>query len=232
MKIKKAIILGAGFGRRMRPITKKIPKPLVKVNGITLLENSIKFLASLGVKHIVVNAHYLHKEIINFVKGKRFYSKVNVIVEKRKILDTGGGILNASRKFKKQIFFVLNPDTLWRIGYKKEFRKLEKVYKKNKKPTMLVVSKSKSYDRSFKGDFNLNSKNEILRQKNNKFIYTGAQIINRSIFKKRKIKPFSMNKVWNELIKNKELIGVASKQKFFHINNYKIYKKLNKKVIR
>ena len=165
------------------------------------------------------------------MKGKRFHSKVNVIVEKRKILDTGGGILNASRKFKKQLFFVLNPDTLWRIGYKKEFRKLEKVYKKNKKPTMLVVSKSKSYDRSFKGDFNLNSKNEILRQKNNKFIYTGAQIINRSIFKKRKIKPFSMNKVWNELIKNKELIGVASKQKFFHINNYKIYKKLNKKVI-
>ena len=232
MKIKKAIILGAGFGRRMRPITKKIPKPLVKVNGITLLENSIKFLTSLGVKHIIVNAHHLHKEIINFVKGKRFHSKVNVIVEKRKILDTGGGILNASRKFKKQIFFVLNPDTLWRIGYKKEFRKLEKVYKKNKKPTMLLVSKSKSYDRSFKGDFNLNSKNEILRQKNNKFIYTGAQIINRSIFKKRKIKPFSMNKVWNELIKNKELIGVASKQKFFHINSYKIYKKLNKKVIR
>ena len=231
MKIKKAIILGAGFGKRMRPITKKIPKPLVKIKGVTLLENSIKFLNSLGVKHIVVNAHHLHKDIVNFVKRKRFSSKVNVVVEKRKILDTGGGILNASRKFKKQIFFVLNPDTLWRRGYKNEFRKLEKVYLKNKKPTMLLVSKSKSYDRSFKGDFNLNSKNEILRQKNNKFIFTGAQIINRSVFKKRKIKPFSMNKVWDDLIKNKELIGVASRQKFFHINSYKIYKKLNKKVI-
>ena len=231
MKIKKAIILGAGFGKRMRPITKKIPKPLVKINGVTLLENSIKFLNSLGVKHIMVNAHHLHKEIVNFVKRKRFSSKVNVVVEKRKILDTGGGILNASKQFKKQIFFVLNPDTLWRRGYKNEFRKLEKVYLKNKKPAMLLVSKSKSYDRSFKGDFNLNSKNEILRQKNNKFIFTGAQIINRSVFKKRKIKPFSMNKVWDDLIKNKELIGVASRQKFFHINNYKIYKKLNKKVI-
>ena len=231
MKVKKAIILGAGFGKRMRPITKKIPKPLVKINGVTLLENSIKFLNSLGVKHIIVNAHHLHKEIVNFVKRKRFSSKVNVVVEKRKILDTGGGILNASKQFKKQIFFVLNPDTLWRRGYKNEFRKLEKVYLKNKKPAMLLVSKSKSYDRSFKGDFNLNSKNQILRQKNNKFIFTGAQIINRSVFKKRKIKPFSMNKVWDDLIKNKELIGVASRQKFFHINNYKIYKKLNKKVI-
>jgi len=231
MKVKKAIILGAGFGKRMRPITKKIPKPLVKINGVTLLENSIKFLISLGVKHIVVNAHHLHKEIVNFVKRKKFSSKIHVIVEKRKILDTGGGILNASKKFKKQIFFVLNPDTIWRKEYKKEFRKLEKVYLKNKKMTMLLVSKRKSFDRSFRGDFNLNSKNQILRQKNNKFIFTGAQIINRSVFKKRKIKPFSMNKVWDELINKKELLGVTSRQKFFHINNYKIYKKLNKKVI-
>ena len=94
---------------------------------------------------------------------------------------------------------------------------------------MLLVSKSKSYDKSFKGDFNLNSNNEILRQKNNKFIFTGAQIINRSVFKYKKIKPFSMNIVWNDLIKNKRLIGIKSKQKFFHINNYKIYKKLYKK---
>ena len=231
MKVTKAIILGAGFGKRMHPITKKTPKPLVKINGVTLLENSIKFLSSLGVKHIIVNAHHLHMDIVNFVKKKRFSSKVKVVIEKRKILDTGGGILNASKQFKKKIFFVLNPDTLWRKGYKEEFRKLEKVYLKNKKPAMLLVSKSKSYDRSFKGDFNLNSKNEILRQKNNKFIFTGAQIIDRSVFKKRKIKPFSMNKVWDDLIKNKELIGVASRQKFFHINNYKIYKKLNKKVI-
>ena len=87
MKIKKAIILGAGFGKRMRPITKKIPKPLVKINGVTLLENSIKFLSSLGVKHIIVNAHHLHKEMIRFIKTKNFSSKVNVVVEKRKILN-------------------------------------------------------------------------------------------------------------------------------------------------
>jgi len=231
MKVKKAIILGAGFGKRMLPITKKIPKPLVKINGVTLLENSIKFLSSLGIKHIVINSHHLHKEIVNFVKRKRFRFKVNVVVEKGKILNTGGGILNASKKFKKQIFFVLNPDTLWRKGHKKEFRKLEKVYLKNKKPTMLLVSKKKSYDRSFKGDFNLNFKDEIVRQKNNKFIFTGAQIINRSVFGKRKIKPFSMNKIWDELIRKKNLLGVLSQNKFFHINNYKIYKKLNKKVI-
>jgi MurNAc alpha-1-phosphate uridylyltransferase len=232
MKIKRAIILGAGYGSRLRPVTLKIPKPLIKINGVTLLENSIKLLNSLGVKHIIVNAHHLHRQIIKFVKGKKFSSKVDVVVEKKKILNTGGGILNASKKFKKQPFFVLNPDTLWNLKKcKKEFRKLEKLYFKNKKPTMLLVSKKKSFDRSFKGDFNLNSKNEILREKNNKFIFIGAQIINRSVFKKRKIKPFSMNKVWDDLIKERNLLGVVSRKKFFHINNYKIYKKLNKKVI-
>jgi Nucleoside-diphosphate-sugar pyrophosphorylase involved in lipopolysaccharide biosynthesis/translation initiation factor 2B, gamma/epsilon subunits (eIF-2Bgamma/eIF-2Bepsilon) len=164
MKVKKAIILGAGFGKRMRPLTKKIPKPLVKIRGVTLLENSITFLGSLGIKHIVVNSHHLHKKIISFIRKNKFSSKVHVVVEKGKILDTGGGILNASKKFKNQTFFVLNPDTIWRKEYRKEFRKLEKVYLKNKKPAMLLVSKSKSYDRSFKNDFNLNSKNEILRQ--------------------------------------------------------------------
>jgi len=230
MKIKKAIILGAGFGKRMLPITKKIPKPLIKINGITLLENSINFLSSIGIKHIIVNAHYLHKEIVNFIKRKKFTPKVQVVIEKRKILNTGGGIFNASKKFKKNIFFVLNPDTLWRKEYKKEFKKLEKVFLKNQKPVMLLVSKKKSYDKSFKGDFNLNLKSEILREKNNKYIFTGAQIINRKVFKKIKIKNFSMNKVWNDLIKKQKLLGIVSKQKFFHINDYKIYKKLKKKL--
>ena len=74
MKVKKAIILGAGFGKRMRPITKKIPKPLIKINSVTLLENSIKFLNTLGVKHIIINTHHLHKKIVNFVKRKKFSS--------------------------------------------------------------------------------------------------------------------------------------------------------------
>ena len=229
MKIKKAIILGAGYGKRMHPITKKVPKPLIKIKNTTLLENSIKFLISIGVKHIVINTHYLHKQIFRYIKGKKFSSKIDLIFEKRKILNTGGGILNASRNFKKQIFFVLNPDTLWKKEHKKDFKNLEKVYKKYKKPALLLVRKNKSFDKSFKGDFNLNSKKEILRQKNNNFIFTGAQIISRNVFKSKKVKPFSMNIVWDTLIKKGDLIGTISKQKFYHVNNYKIYKRLVKK---
>ena len=229
MKIQKAIILAAGFGKRMYPITKKIPKPLIKIKNITLLENSIKFLISLGIKHIVINTHYLHRQIFEFIKNRKFSCKIDLILEKGKILDTGGGILNASKKFKKQKFYVLNPDTIWRKEYKKEFRNLEKIFKKKKKPIMLLVPKIQSDDKFFKGDFNLNKKNEVLRQKNNKLIFTGAQIISRTVFKRKKIEPFSMNKIWNNLIERKELIGTISRQKFFHVNNYKTFKKLVKK---
>ena len=84
MKTKKAIILAAGFGKRMLPITKVIPKPLVKIQGITLLENSIKFLRNLGIKYIVINVHYLHKEIVKFLKTKKFPPKIKIIIEKKK----------------------------------------------------------------------------------------------------------------------------------------------------
>ena len=229
MKTKKAIILAAGFGKRMLPITKVIPKPLIKIQGITLLENSIKFLSKLGIKYIVINAHYHHRELVRFLKTKKFQLKIKIIIERKKILNTGGGVLNASKQFKKdEPFFVVNPDTIWRNKYRGEFKKLEEMYLKNKKSTMLLVSKNKSFDKSFKGDFNLNSQKQVLRQKNNKLIFTGAQILTRSVFKSKKIKPFSMNNVWDNLIKKKELLGILSKQKFLHINNYKIYRKLIK----
>ena len=147
MKIKKAIILGAGFGKRLYPITKKIPKPLVKIRNKTILENTINFLISLGVKHIVINTHYLHNIISSIVKNKKLSCKIDLVLEKKKILNTGGGILNASKKFKKQVFFVLNPDTLWRKEYKKEFKNLIKIYQKNKKPAMLLTPKNKSFDK-------------------------------------------------------------------------------------
>ena len=83
MKIKKAIILGAGFGKRMYPITKKIPKPLVKIKNKTILENTINFLISLGVKHIIINTHYLHNQISSFVKNKKFSCKIDLVFEKK-----------------------------------------------------------------------------------------------------------------------------------------------------
>ena len=227
MTIKKAMILGAGFGKRMLPLTAKIPKPLIKIGPKNLLERSIELLIKMGINEIVINTHHLHQEILNFLENKNYQISISAIKEEI-LLDTGGGILNATKKFKNDPFFVLNPDTIWNKNYYTELKILENSYLRNNKPILLLVDKFKSYDKSFKGDFNFTENNRIIKETTNRYIFTGAQIINRSIFNKKKEKVFSMNLVWSQMIEEKKLSGQESNQTFFHVNTLKVYKELNK----
>jgi len=227
MTIKKAMILAAGFGKRMLPLTEKMPKPLIKVGPKNLLERSIELLMKMGIDELVINTHHLSQEIDNFLKNKNYRISITLTKEE-KLLDTGGGILNATKKFENNPFFVLNPDTIWNKNYYDELKILEKYYLEKNKPTLLLVDKTKSHDKSFKGDFNLTENNYITRSANNQHIFTGAQIINRSIFEGIKKKAFSMNEVWDQMVKEKKLLGKESNQTFFHVNNIKVYEELNK----
>ena len=142
------------------------------------------------------------------------------------MLDTGGGILEATKYFGDNPFYVINPDTLWSDKYIVEAKRLKESYSKNKKPTLLLVNKKLSFDASFKGDFNL-SYNQISRDEKNDFIFTGLQIINRSFLTSENSKVFSMNKIWNDLIMNKELYGIESSLKFYHLNTHEMYLKIS-----
>ena len=102
-----AMILAAGFGKRMLPLTKKIPKPLITINNISLLKNNIDFLFKIGCTNIVVNTHYRHELIINFVKQNYKSSNVTVSYE-NEILDTGGGVKNAISLFDEKKILVTN----------------------------------------------------------------------------------------------------------------------------
>tara|TARA_B100000963_G_C22538030_1_gene630801 strand:+ start:252 stop:953 length:702 start_codon:yes stop_codon:yes gene_type:complete len=226
MKIKKAIILAAGYGKRLSPLTLKTPKPLIVIGKKTLLEKTIILLKKSGVNEIIVNSHHLSDKIKSFLKKKNFHVKIRISYEK-KILDTGGGVLKASKFFKDKHFIVINPDTIWSKVYKDELKLLIKNYLKFRKPCLLLADKKLSFDKSFRGDFNLN-KALIQKNKFNRFIFTGLQILNKDIFKNEKNKVFSMNKIWRNLIKNNLLIGIKSKKKFYHVNRIKIYKKLIK----
>jgi|TARA_B110000967_G_scaffold70097_1_gene72584 MurNAc alpha-1-phosphate uridylyltransferase len=227
MIIKKAMILAAGVGKRMLPLSVKTPKPLVKIGPKNLLERSIELLIKIGISEIVINTHHLSEEIDNFLKNKNYQISINVIKEEV-LLDTGGGILNATKKFANEPFFILNPDTIWNKNYYEELKILENFYLKNNKPVLLLVDKINSYDKSFQGDFNIVEKNRIIRENSNQLIFTGVQIINRSIFETINKKIFSMNLVWDQMIKEKKLLGLESNQTFFHVNNFKVYEELNK----
>ena len=230
--IKKAMILAAGFGKRLHPLTLQHPKPLLKIGNETLLSNTIKLLTNLGIEEVIINVHYLSDQIINYINNNKFKIKIILINEKKKILDTGGGVLNAINYFSKSPFIIINPDTVWNSNYIKDIKKMESFFFSNNKIkcSLLIVNKEKSFDKSLKTDFTL--KNNLIKRtkdKNDlKYIYTGLQIIKPETFLHIDKKIFSINKVWDELIKNEELYGIESSVNFMHISTLKIYQSLEK----
>ena len=226
-KINTALILCAGYGKRLNPLTLKAPKPLLKLKDISLLENTINFINDLGVKNILINTFYLKEQIKEFINKKNFDCKINVVDDGNSILDTGGGILNLIKKSDNDNFFVFNPDTMWSKEYIEVIRKMEVFYLKNKiQNILLVVNKSKSFDKKLKGDFNLNSKN-ILNYQEKAFIYTGCQIINKNVFSKIDQNSFSIIEIWNQLIDENKLYGFESLNDFIHVTDIEIFNKLS-----
>ena len=227
MKVKTALILCAGYGKRLAPITDDVPKPLLKVKNVNLLDNTLKFVASIGINKIKINTFYLSEQIKNFVEKKNYPLNIDIINDGEKILDTGGGIYNLIKHSDEEDFVTLNPDTLWNSNYTNTFNEMEKFYFKNKaKNLLMLVNKDKSFDTRFKGDFSLN-KNKLSKEIKNDFIYTGCQILNKKVFQKINSNIFSISKIWNDLIDKKELYGYESFNEFIHLTDIEIFKKLN-----
>ena len=128
MEIKTALILCAGYGKRLNPITLTTPKPLLKINQITLLENCINLIHSLGINKILINTFYLSKKIEQFLKDKKFNLEIKIVNDGPNILDTGGGILNLINSSNETDFITFNPDTVWNENYKKYINDMEKFY--------------------------------------------------------------------------------------------------------
>jgi len=228
MKIKTGLILCAGLGKRVLPLSLEIPKPLLKLNNITLLENTINLLEALKIENIKLNTFYLQNQIKDFFSNQKFKAKIEIIEDGRKILDTGGGIYNLIKASDDEDFLVLNPDTIWSLNYLETIKNMQKFYFEKKIQNLLmVVSKNKSFDKRFKGDFELKL-NQLFKKNKNNYIYTGCQLINRNLFKNIKNKNFSINKIWNEQLNEKKLYGHESKEEFIHITDLEIYNKLSK----
>jgi len=228
MEIKTALILCAGYGKRLNPITKELPKPLLKIDGSNLLEKSLKLIENLEIKKVKLNTFYLKDQIRNFISNLKTNLEIDVVEDGPEILNTGGGILNMIKKSSEKNFLVLNPDTIWSDEYLNCIKDMEKIYFNQKfQNILLVVNKNLSFDKKLKGDFNL--LNNILKKENiNDFIYTGCQIINRNLFSSVKNKNFSILNIWNDLIKKERLFAYESKNKFYHITDLEIYKELSK----
>ena len=228
MKINTALILCAGYGKRLNPLTLDMPKPLLEINEVTLLENTINLLQDLGIKKVILNTFYLKEKIYKFIKKKDFQIDLEIIDEGEDILDTGGGILNMMNSSSETDFLTINPDTLWNKNYKKYIQDMEKFYFSQKiKNILLLVKQNLSFDKDLNSDFNL-VKNKIKKEIKNEFIYTGCQIINKSLFDDFLSKNFPVSEVWNKLIDIEQLYGYESLEYFKHVTNIQVYNKLLK----
>lgn len=228
MEIKTALVLCAGYGKRLNPLTLELPKPLLKLNNITLLEKTLNLIKSLGIKKVKLNTFYLKEKIKNFVNDLNLDLDIEIIEDGNQILNTGGGILNMIKESSEENFIVFNPDTIWSNEYVSCIKDMEKAYFKEKsKNILLVVNKILSFDQKLGGDFNLNN-NILKKENNNDFIYTGCQLINKNLFLKLSNQSFSILDIWNDLLLQNKLFGHESKNKFYHVTDLRIYQELLK----
>tara|TARA_B100002052_G_scaffold269360_1_gene268695 strand:- start:695 stop:1384 length:690 start_codon:yes stop_codon:yes gene_type:complete len=226
VKINTALILCAGYGKRLHPITLKTPKPLLKIKDISMLEQCINLIEKLGIQKIFINTFYLKDQFVEFLKNKYFNLDIKIIEDGENILDTGGGIQNMINNSNENNFIIFNPDTVWNYNYKDEILKMEEMYfLKEAENILLLVNKKLSFDKELNGDFNLKN-NLIYKESENEFVYIGCQIINKNLFVRNKIEKFSILEIWNDLLDNKNLYGYESHKEFYHLTNLEVFKKL------
>ena len=228
--IERAIVLAAGFGKRVLPLTNTTPKPLLKINNVSLLTNTLNFLKKFGVKHFAINTHHLGEQIENFAESNKGIYDIKIFKEKE-ILGTGGGIRNALSFFLDKPFISINSDTIWSDEYLSPLKNLYKSFTKfNANSGLLMIQRENSFDKTLKGDFTVKSEPFLFRQAGdtNNLIFTGCQIINPILLKDKKNENFSIQPVWDEAIADNKMVGEVAQNIFYHVTDLTIYEKLKK----
>lgn len=217
-----AMVLAAGLGKRMRPLTATRPKPLVEVAGKPLLDHALDRLRSAGVKKAVVNVHYLaaalEAHLTNRVQG------IEIIVsdEREELLETGGGLVKALPLIDADPFLVVNSDNLWVDGPIDSLRLLASQWDDARMDALLLlVPLARAHCHSGQGDFHLGANGAIRRKKAGTvapYVFTGIQIVSKRLFEgDLPSGPFSVNLLWDRAIKSGRCAGVVHQGLWFDV---------------
>jgi MurNAc alpha-1-phosphate uridylyltransferase len=218
--LKKAMILAAGLGSRMRPITNRTPKPLVQVNGHALIDHAMDRLVEGGVTDVVVNLHYLGDQVERQL-SLRQNPKITFSWERDKLLDTGGGVKNALQQLGNDPFWVVNCDSLWLNGPQKMMSRAIEQWDPEKMDALLVLhSTVDAYGYEGRGDFQADPNGLLSRRPELEvapWLFTGIQILNPTVFDNSPSGAFSLNVVYNNMIENARLYGMVHDGEWFHV---------------
>jgi MurNAc alpha-1-phosphate uridylyltransferase len=201
------MVMAAGLGKRMRPLTATQPKPLVRVAGKPLIDYSLDHLAEAGVARAVVNVHYLADALEAHLAARKA-PKVTVSDERGQLLETGGGMVKALPLLPDP-FFCLNSDNIWIDGPRDVFRELTAAWQPDRMDALLlVVPHARARNYVGKGDFHLDPLGRITRRRTGRiapFVYTGIQLVSHRLLRDAPEGPFSTNLLWQRAIDERRL---------------------------
>ncbi|TYC49436.1 nucleotidyltransferase family protein [Rhodobacterales bacterium] len=216
-----AMILGAGLGKRMRPLTATTPKPLIEVNGQALIDHGMDRLAAAGVQTCVVNVHYL-ADLVEVHVLRRKDMDVVISDERDQLLETGGGIKRALPLLGNAPFFQLNADTCyWIEGVKPNLEHMIDAWDESRMDALLLVAETvKSVGYAGRGDFDMAKDGALTRRQERgvtPFAYAGAALLHPRLFQDAPDGAFSMNLLFDKAIENGRLFGVQMEGLWLHI---------------
>lgn len=214
-----AMVMAAGMGKRMRPLTASQPKPLVRVAGKPLVDHALDRLAEAGVGRAVVNVHYLANALEAHVLG-RAAPAVVVSDERAELLETGGGLIKAQDHLADP-FFCLNADNIWLDGPRNAFLDLSARWDPEiMDALLLVVGHARAQNFSGPGDFHMDPHGKLSRRRTGRiapFIYTGIQLISKRLLRDAPDGAFSTNVLWNRAIEEGRLYGLSFTGLWFEV---------------
>ena len=219
MRISKAMLLAAGLGSRMRPLTNDQPKPLICVGGKTLLDYNLDHLAAAGIEDVILNVHYLPDQIITHVSARKA-PRITISDERDGLLDSGGGILRMIGAFGDAPFFSLNADTIWLDGPQRNLIRMQTIFDPERMDVLLLVAPAvTTIGWGNRGDFLLGQDGRLARPAKGEvapFAYTGVAILKPELFVDRP-PVFSLNQIFNDAQARARLFGLRLDGVFMHV---------------
>lgn len=216
-----AMVLAAGLGKRMRPLTATRPKPLVEVAGKALLDHALDRLKAAGVKRAVVNVHYLADALEAHLKRRVTGIDVTVSDERAQLLETGGGLVKALPLIDVDPFLVVNSDNLWVDGPMDSIQALAARWDDDTMDALLLlVPLARANCHKGRGDFHMDGAGRISRRKPSRvgpFVFTGVQIVSKRLFEGAKAEPFSLNVLWDRAIEKGRVFGMVHNGLWFDV---------------
>jgi MurNAc alpha-1-phosphate uridylyltransferase len=215
-----AMVLAAGFGERMRPLTNTLPKPLVQVSGRALLDHVLDKLAQAGVPNAVVNVHYLADKIEKHVEGRRA-PRIRISDERETLLDTGGGVVKALPLLGNAPFLLINSDSIWLDGTRSNLERLAAAFDPARMDALLLLAPAAtSIGYAGRGDFSMAPDGRLQPRAEREvtpFVYAGAAIFSPALFKNAPQGPFSLNRLFNKAAEAERLFGLRLDGIWMHV---------------